>query len=90
MADEPKSPDQHETRSGVLARPDPELRDATRGILEAHGWTMNDFLIACMVVLGQNPEGMLKRLTEARPPAKKPGPKPGRKTARRRGRSDDQ
>lgn len=79
MTDEPKNPDQHETRSGVLARPDPELREATRALLAQHGWTMNDFLIACMVVLGENPKGMLERLAKVRPAPKKPGPKPGRR-----------
>ena len=70
---EPKNPDRHATRSGVLGRPDPELRDKAQDILAAHGWTMNDFLVACLVLLTKNPDPMLKRLAGLRPEPKKPG-----------------
>ncbi|GAA4439106.1 hypothetical protein [Phytohabitans houttuyneae] len=83
MTDERKSPDRHETRSGVLARPDPELRKEAQRTLAEHGWTMNQFLIACLALVVGNPAAMLKSLERFKPPVKKPGPKPGRKAARK-------
>lgn len=83
MADEPKNPDRHENRSGVLARPEPELREQAQRVLAEHGWTMNQFLIACLALVVGNPTAMLKSLERFKPPAKKPGPKPGRKAARK-------
>jgi hypothetical protein len=69
-----KDPDRHEN-PGVLARPSKQLRDQARGILKANGWTMNDFLVACLVLLTRNPTAMLDRLKEFRPPAKKGRPR---------------
>lgn len=83
MTDEPRNPDRHETRSGVLARPDPELREEAQRMLAAHGWTMNQFLIACLALVTKNPKAMLGSLERFKPPAKKPGPKPGRSRKKR-------
>ncbi len=67
MADKPKNPDRHKTPSGVLGRPDPELRDQAQRILTEHDWTMNQFLIACLVLLTKNPKALLARLAEYKP-----------------------
>jgi len=73
MAREKKNPDRHEN-PGVLARPTPDIRDTAKRELSARGWTMNDFLVACLVLLSKNPQAMLDRLQEFRPPAKKGRP----------------
>lgn len=75
MARALKNPDRHD-KPGVLARPTPEIRDAAKNALaEQPGeWTMNDFLVACMVLLTKNPKAMLERLAEFRPPPKKGRP----------------
>lgn len=69
-----KDPDRHEN-PGVLARPGKDLRDQAKHVLEARGWTMNDFLVASLVLLTKNPDAMLKRLAEFRPPRKFGRPK---------------
>lgn len=74
MTEGTKDPDRHEN-PGVLARPAKRLRDSARVILEAHGWTMNDFLVACLVLMTKNPAAMLNRLEDFRPPPKKGRPK---------------
>lgn len=75
MARELKNPDRHD-KPGVLARPTPEIRDAAKQVLADNDWTMNDFLVACMVLLTRNPGAMLDRLKEFRPPQRKPGRPP--------------
>lgn len=74
-----KNPDRHKTRSGVLARPDPDLRQELAAILETHDWTMNEFLVASMELGRRNPVAMLKRLAEFKPPRRKGRP-PGSAT----------
>ena len=63
-----KNPDRHRTRSGVLGRPDPALRQQATDILDAHNWTMNEFIVAALEVLTRNPAAMLDRLGPFRPP----------------------
>jgi hypothetical protein len=75
MAEQSRNPDRHDTRSGVLGRPDPALRVQASRILAENGWTMNHFLIACLVLLTRNPAPFLARLSEFRPPAKKGRPR---------------
>ncbi|MER7166805.1 hypothetical protein ABT336_12175 [Micromonospora sp. NPDC000207] len=77
MARELKNPDRHEN-PGVLARPTTELRDEAKQVLASNGWTMNDFLVACLVLLTRNPGPMLERLKEFKPVPKKPGRPPKR------------
>jgi hypothetical protein len=74
VAERVRDPDRHEN-PGVLARPDLKLRDQAKAVLDANGWTMNDFLIACLVLLTKNPGAMLNRLAEFRPPRKVGRPK---------------
>lgn len=65
---EPKSSDRHRKKEGgVHARPDLPDRDAAREILEARGWTMNEFLIASIRFLPENPDHYLRRLNPYRP-----------------------
>ena len=71
---QPANPDRHRD-AAILVRPTVQLRDQARAILEANGWTMNDFLIACLVLLTKNPSAMLNRLKEFRPPEKKGRPR---------------
>jgi hypothetical protein len=67
-----KNPDRH-THSGVLGRPEPDTTKQARQILAEHGWTMNDFIVAAVVLLTKNPAPFLARLAEFRPAAKPPG-----------------
>lgn len=72
-----KNPDRHKTRSGVLARPNPELRQKSAEVLEAHDWTMNEFVVAALEILIRNPGPMLKRFEEFKPPRRKGRPPGG-------------
>lgn len=74
-----KNPDRHKTRSGVLGRPDPELRQKSAEMLEARDWTMNEFIVAALDLFTRNPDAMLKRLGEF---------KPARRNGRPRSKSD--
>jgi hypothetical protein len=66
---QPKNPDRHK-HGGVLARPDPATRQAAREVLDAHGWTMNEFIVACLRLVAANPTAMLRRLVQFRPTTK--------------------
>jgi hypothetical protein len=55
-------------------RPTTEIRDAAQLELTRADWTMHDFLSACMVLLAKNPEAMLMRLADFRPPRKRGRP----------------
>lgn len=71
-------PDRHE-RDKTTFRPPPEVKAAAQEVLnDRDDWTMNDFLVACLVLLAKNPQAMLDRLAEFRPPPKKGRP-PGKK-----------
>lgn len=60
--------DRHE-RDKTTFRPPPEIKEAAQKILdERPGWTLNDFLTACLALLAKNPDAMLNRLSEFRPP----------------------
>lgn len=74
MADGLKNPDRHRD-PGVLARPSAELREEAKKVLAAEGWSMNDFLVACLVLLTRNPKAMLARLAEFRPTPRRGRPK---------------
>jgi hypothetical protein len=63
-----KNPDRHKTRSGVLGRPEPALRQKAVEVLEARDWTMNEFIVAALEVLTRNPDAMLDRLGRFKPP----------------------
>jgi hypothetical protein len=62
---EPRNPDRHRD-PGVLARPSPELREQSKQVLGDAGWTMSDFLIACLAAVVRNPAGMLASLAKYR------------------------
>lgn len=72
--DQLKNPDRHKTRSGVLGRPDPELRQKSAEMLEARDWTMNEFIVAALEVFTRNPDAMLKRLGQFKPERRKGRP----------------
>lgn len=66
--------DRHE-RDKTTFRPPPEVKADAQKVLNEHGdWTMNDFLVACLVLLAKNPKAMLDRLAEFRPPPKRGRP----------------
>ncbi|MFE0530453.1 hypothetical protein ACFW0V_22945 [Micromonospora parva] len=50
--------------------------------LAGRGWTMNDFLVACLVLLSKNPQALLHRLQEFRPPKKSGRPPKKRASSR--------
>jgi len=70
---EPRNPDRHRF-PGVLARPDPATRNAAREVLDARGWTLNEFLVACLRLVATNPDAMLRRLADFRPQAQRGRP----------------
>jgi hypothetical protein len=72
--DATKNPDRHRTRSGVLGRPNPELRANAIETLDARDWTMNEFIVAALEVLTRNPDPMLARLAKYRPERRKGRP----------------
>lgn len=51
---------------GMLVRPATDRRKAGEEILKKHGWTMTEFVDACLAVLAENPDGLLKRLAKVR------------------------
>jgi hypothetical protein len=51
----------------MLTRPDPELRARLTAKLADRGWTMSDFVIACMELGDRNTDAMLKRLAQFKP-----------------------
>ena len=74
MSPPARDPDRH-ANPGVLARPAPETAEAAREELKRAGWTMNDFLVACLVLLTRNPAAMLTRLDEFRPAQRRGRPR---------------
>lgn len=66
LVTQPTNPDRHR-KPGVLTRVDADRRDAAREVLEARGWTMSDFLAACIELVIANPDAMLNRLKQFRP-----------------------
>jgi hypothetical protein len=74
VSDRLKNPDRHR-EPGVLARPSPELRDEAKQLLADAGWTMNEFLIAALVLLTKNTKPFLGHLDEFRPERRKGRPR---------------
>lgn len=68
-----KDPDRHKN-PGVLGRPTPELREQAQAALEVHGWSMNDFLVACLGLLAKDPRAILALLEPFKPPRKRGRP----------------
>lgn len=60
---------------GIIAELDPRTRVRVAALLHEAGWSACDFLVACMVLLTRNPDAMLDRLKEFRPPPKKGRPR---------------
>lgn len=56
-------------------RPPAEVKDAARKVLdEAEGWTLNDVLVACLVLLAKRPKTFLKQLEPYKPASKRGRP----------------
>ncbi len=59
--------DRHEHEKTTF-RPPPEVKQEAQQILNARDdWNLNEFLIACLVMLTKNPDAMLNRLETVRP-----------------------
>lgn len=69
-----KDPDRHEN-PGVLGRPARELRERAQEVLAAYGWSMNDFLVACLGLLTKRPKTFLRELEPFKPPRKRGRPR---------------
>ncbi len=67
-------PDRHQ-RDKTTFRPPDEVKTDAQRVLAGRDWTLNDFLVACMVLLAKNPDAMLDRLKEFRPAPKKGRPR---------------
>ncbi|MFG2046078.1 hypothetical protein ACGFIW_01440 [Micromonospora sp. NPDC048935] len=76
---DPRPPGDRHRNKAMGIRPGDELQERTKKTLDANGWTMTEFVSACMELVNQNPAAMLKRLAAFKPttargrPPKKPG-----------------
>jgi hypothetical protein len=68
--------DRHE-RDKATFRPPPEVKAAAHAELAKADWTLNDFLVACLVALTKSPKEMLAQLERFRPPRKMGRPRKG-------------
>lgn len=59
----------------TTVRPPTEVKVAALGVLRDNGWSLNDFVQACLVLVTKNPKDMLPSLERFRPPPKKGRPK---------------
>lgn len=71
--DQPKNPDRHRYPV-VVTRVEPELKAAAQRTFEDRGWTVSDFLAACLKLGVSNPDAMLRRLAQFRPPQRRGRP----------------
>lgn len=74
--DQPRNPDRHK-HPAVVARVDPELKATAQRVFEDRGWTVSDFLAACLRLGVANPDAMLLRLARFRQPARRGRPPAG-------------
>lgn len=77
MTDEPR--DYHRTKRATLRPPD-DVKAEAQAVLAANGWTMNEFLVACLVLVAKDSAAMLKRLGEFRPTTKPGRPRKAQPT----------
>lgn len=63
----------HRDKAGVAVRTTPDIRDAANTALDHHGWTLAEYLIACLHAVADQPEQLLATLTPYRPPPKTRG-----------------
>lgn len=54
----------------TTVRPSAETKTNALRVLKAHGWTLNDFVEACLLLVAGNPKDMLRSLERFRPPPK--------------------
>jgi hypothetical protein len=66
-------PDRHRHR-GLVTRPPGPIRKAATSTLAEHGWTMQDFVTACLVAVAADPEDFLGQLAEHRAGVRKSRP----------------
>lgn len=66
-------PDPHKQPSSTL-RPPLEAKDGAKRALEDTGWSLNDFVTACMLMLAKRPKTFLRELEPFKPPRKRGRP----------------
>jgi predicted GIY-YIG superfamily endonuclease len=71
-----KTRSRHSSQVGVMARTEPEVRDAANAALEARGWDLKQFLIAALKAVADKPEQLLALLDDYRPPPRRRGRPP--------------
>lgn len=54
-------------------RPEPDERTDAEAVLGEHGWGMEPFLRACLLLVAKDPERMLAMLAPHRPPPRPMG-----------------
>lgn len=67
-------PNQHR-HPGLTVRPPKMVQNSAKKILAEHGWTMQDFITACLTAVNHDPEAVLAQFVGHRP-------KPDRKSKR--------
>ncbi|MFI6228661.1 GIY-YIG nuclease family protein [Micromonospora echinospora] len=63
----PCAPSRHRNKP-LSIRPDRDLQERTKATLAAHDWSLTEFVTACMELVNRNPDAMLGRLNEFKPP----------------------
>lgn len=51
---------------GLTVRPPRKVRETAKKVLDERGWTMQDFMTACLAAVGREPEAMLAKVAEHR------------------------
>lgn len=67
-------PDPHKVPKSSL-RPPAEAKKAGQDALRDTGWTLNDFITACLLMLAKRPKTFLKQLEPFKPPSRRGRPR---------------
>jgi hypothetical protein len=58
--------DDRERPAGIFVRPDPDRRARAEHKLRERGWSMTEFIDACLGLVDANPDRFLRRLSDFR------------------------
>jgi hypothetical protein len=63
--------------SKLSIRPPDAAKQVAKDALAGTDWTLNDFVTACMLMLGRRPKTFLRELEPFKPPRKRGRPRKG-------------
>lgn len=58
----------------MSVRPPVDVRETAKASLDVHGWTMQEFITACLEIVGRDPDKLLPVIAAARPEIKRGRP----------------